>query len=217
MKTALSQGGLGYEFLPPSTHEHPQYNQLVVHLRPHPTERHYDPEWISCMVATAEGDSESLTIHHPWPEPAPPRLVCGLIVLTDRKRKRVEALTFGGELSIVCQPDLTTCHFTSPAPILPLQEPHTVVGHLATEVQAVLAERQAAWDMKKQNDVFERRLAAVDPHTLYHALLIAISERLQPLAHHGYAPQQQLLHWVNQLRHAIEALNPHLPRLEDLL
>ncbi len=184
----------GYAFTPDSPPDHPAHRALTVVLRPAPTERHYDPEKAEWPVVSRDGDLETLTLYHPWPESGAYRVAAGRVILTDRKGKVVEAFTFGGALHVEAADAQVVARLESPAPVLPLLWPGSAAALLANEVEILLAQRRAAWDSLGRPQPFEQRLAAADPHRLYTACLAHLHAGLRG-THSAFAdPEQKLSH-----------------------
>jgi hypothetical protein len=186
----------GYAFSPDSPPDRPAHRVLTVVLRPAPTERHYDPERAEWPVVSRDGDLDTLTLYHPWPESGAYRAAAGRVILTDRKRKVVEAFTFGGALHVEAAAEQVVARLESPAPILPLLTPASAAALLADQVEVLLALRRAAWDSRGQRGSFEERLAGADPHRLYSACLAHLHAELRG-GHAPFAdPEQKLSHLV---------------------
>jgi hypothetical protein len=158
---------------------------------------------VQCPVLSVAEGCELLRIHHPWPEASRYRVCCGLIVLNDRKDKRIEAFTFGGELVIDPYETYTTCVFCSPAPILALSNEDTLARQFAAEVLAMLAEQQAVWNLRQPHEDFERRLTGIDPMSLYLACLVSMRTRLQPIVA-GDRAVPSLLHLLARAQRDLE-------------
>ncbi|MBK8051205.1 MAG: hypothetical protein IPK16_31350 [Anaerolineales bacterium] len=211
-----SEVDLGYWFDPPCEEELCGHHQLRVWLRPTPTERHYDPEQVRCIVTTGWRDMAHLTIRCPWPRADHYRLCLGMIILNDRKHREVQAFSFGGELSITQHDHTTMCVFDSPAPIYALQEGEQLSNLMVAEVEAVLAEEQARIDVDGRGSHFSERLASSSPTQLYQACLVAIALQLRPLRTVDYMPERDLLHYVEKELQAIQERNPGAPPIPTL-
>ena len=199
----------GYAFEPDCSPDAPAHTHLRVVLRANPTHAHYDPEHVTLPVITRLGEIEPLRVFHPWPADRGYTAAAGRVIVQDRVGKKVEAFTFGGELTIDTEPDHVLLRLASPAPILALQFPASVSDHLVAAVEGLLAQRRAAHDMAGEPHRLEARLAALDPVTLYQACLRSLANRL----HAGYVAvgERALAPFVHQ------ALRPGAPALEDLL
>ena len=155
--TKTTESHLGYIFYPSDFRHSPGYQRLEVRIRSLPTNLHYDPERVSFPIVIENGMKETLKIFHPW-RYAPEYQVCaGSIVLEDRKGKQVEAFTFGGNLQIRTQDEITICTFESEAPILEMGTDDPIQELLIEEVDILLAERSAA--ALPDAFEFEQRLA----------------------------------------------------------
>ncbi len=198
----FSDVDLGYSFDPPCAPGHPGHQQLSVWLRATPTERHYDPESVS-FPAVVDGGVESFTLQHPSAHLELYRVGFGRIRLTDRKRKRVDAFTFGGEAHMNSTAEVTECVFQSPAPIFALLDPNALAGKFITAVETVLAEQQAQWDMRHPVDTLDERLVAIPPFTLYLAFLLAVEDHVHPLVR-NYEPAHDVHHFLERERRELE-------------
>ena len=167
---------LGYIFYPYKTPEHPGHPRLDVIIPAAPTYRHFDPQKVEFHVASATGDIEHISIHHPWTMEKRYRVCACRIFLTDRKAKRVDAFSFGGDLQILSDEDHTVCALVSPAPIFPLFTTHDLPMWIVAEFEILLAQQEAHWDPQHPHD-FERHLAAVDPFLLYASCLQALQNK----------------------------------------
>ncbi len=210
----------GYDFAPACPADHPCHRTLTVVLRPAPTERHYDPERAEWPVVSRDGDLETLTLYHPWPESGAYRVAAGRVILADRKGKVVEAFSFGGALRVEAVAEHVIARLESPAPILPLLTPGSAAVLLANQVEILLAQRRAAWDSRGKPQLFEGRLAAADPHLLYVACLAHLHAELRG-THAPFAdPEQKLSHLVRTAAREIKDAG-HWPAsasvLEELL
>jgi hypothetical protein len=116
--------------------------------------------------------------------------------------------------------EFTHCVLHSSAPIFNLQDKINTPGMmLASEVEALLAERQAYW--RENEDEYIRKLTMVDPLRLFTALIAKIEEEQKqiPTAARGetYWGEEHFLHTIKK---SLEQAN-HWPaqpdRLEDIL
>jgi hypothetical protein len=210
----------GYHFEPPAPPDHPGHRRLTVVLRPHPTERHYDPELAEWPIVTLLGELDRLAVFHPWPMSGEYRAAPGRVVLTDRKRKVVEAFTFGGTLQLEASAGLVVARLESPAPILPLLPPHDVAELLADEVEILIARRRAHWDEARQPYALDEHLARVDPLSLFQACLVELQRLFAATPAIFHDTQRRLAHYLRQELAALEQAGHrphHLPPLEKLL
>jgi hypothetical protein len=99
--------------------------------------------------------------------------------IEDAVGKEVELFTFGGELEIKAGPDCTVCEIRSPAPILGNYADHSIGRLLAEETEIILAQERA--DFLEDEQIYDQRLASLDPLDLYHASLHTLLERFHHL------------------------------------
>ena len=211
----------GFSFDPPSSLHETNHRRLTVVIHAIPTRRHFDPEIFQVDVVGKDGDLERLKVFHPWPYLGHYRVCGGPVVLTDRKKKEVDAVSFGGELKIDTEEDCTTCVLQSPVPILARLVGGSVSSLLAEEVGILFAERRAVWDMKHgPPDGFQQRLATASPTALYVACLAALDQKFRQALPDNYAP---FTHIGDFLRAEIEAMQASgagplsVPSLDEIL
>ena len=169
---------LGYILYPRRRPHEPGYPRLDVILRTTPTGHHFDPLQVRLNVVASDLGVTRLAIEHPWPDSDDYTVCAGTVELVDRKRKHLEAFTFGGALHIKPEEEETILVLTSPAPIL-LPAESSLEQLLVDEVEIILAQRQAIREIEP--GLYEKRLAAAPPLELYHAILSAILERYRLL------------------------------------
>jgi hypothetical protein len=186
---------LGYSLSTSEDPAVPDDCQLKIVLRPIPTEQHFDPEIVTCSIASASGSVEDLRVHHPWLLGKTYRVCAGHVILQDRKGRQVTAFTFGGELRIESTEARTICRLLSPVSILDYSQPDSMAHLLGEEVEILLAERRAAW--LHNPAALDRRLAEADPHSLYLACIAALREKFARFPAHHSEPFSQLVHFVN--------------------
>ena len=175
------------------------HHQLWVWMRAQPTERHYDPERVECNVVTPGDTIGTITLHHPWPRATHYRFCLGGINLNDRKHRLVHFYAFGGELTIeAADARATLCRFTSPAPILALDEQNALTSVFVAEVQAEIAEARAMWDVEHHQGDFSTRLSQADPLALYRVFLRAAAANLRPIQADITVPEHQLVHFAER-------------------
>lgn len=208
---------LGYSFFPREEPHDIGHSELKVIIRPMPTERHYDPETLTCTIAPHSGGTETLRVHHPWVLDTTYRLCAGHVTLEDRKGKRVVAFTFGGELHIDSTERRTICRLISPTPILEhSQQRDSLELLLGEEAEILFAERRAAW-LHNENE-FDRRLANADPQQLYYACLAALRDKIDQWPEWEEPIHQEFKHFLHTAlapRSADAAIE--IPALTDLL
>jgi hypothetical protein len=200
---------LGYCFHPPADPHELGHPQLDVVLRATPTGEHFDPEALTCLVATTTG-STRLHIGHPWTQDTTYRVCAGEIAIEDARHEQVKAFTFGGTLQIDTDARRTVCRLASPAPLLQhSKQALSLDEHFIEEVAILFAQRRAVQD----DDDFERRLAAADPLLLYRACLKTLHEKFE----HFPVTDDAHRHFKQFLRTATQAATEEFANLTDLL
>jgi hypothetical protein len=172
----LSEADLGYRFCPKSDPESIGHPCLEVHISSTPSLRHFDPTSLHLRVFTLEDKHqasriEQLEVHHPWTYEDSYQVAPGMLIISDRKKKKVEALTFGGMLQIDTGEEETLCVIKSQAPIIPIDAATEPVQKLVEEVEILFAERRAYWLQRAGKKEFEKRLVKLSPPVLYAACL----------------------------------------------
>jgi hypothetical protein len=200
---------LGYCFHPPTAEHSLGYPQLDVVIRPTPTGEHFDPESVTCLIATANG-SGKLHVVHPWAQDNTYRVCAGEIDIEDARHEHVKAFSFGGELRIDSDARRTICQIISPVPLLEHARQTLSLEELFIEEVIILfAQRRAVQD----DDVFDRKLAAADPLQLYHACLAALDEKFA----HFPADDEVQRRFKQFLRTATSTFTAEIADLVDLL
>mgnify|MGYP001400368337 CR=1 FL=1 len=166
----------GY-FLHPSRYAPPLgYSALDVYLARSDPERYFDAA--AALFAVTDGERTSqVEIYHPFPQ-APQRyqVVFGRFYLLAHNGDMVEGMSLGGVLEVGIQPNHTVCHLSSPAPIFDMEESGGLIATLEVEVEAELARLRAQWH--DGDAAFDRRLASLDPMTLFAASLSLLDDYL---------------------------------------
>jgi hypothetical protein len=207
----------GY-YLEPKAHAFsPGYAGISVAIRARPTHRHYDPETIILCLLN-QGSVERTQLGLLSRNPAVRRVCPGRVALQDRFQKRTDFYTYGAELFTISGKDETIYRFESNAPILWLNENEdSFPGHLEAQTGALLAGIRTQW--RRQDALFARQLAEVEPMDLYLATLRSIDERyarsraLRGNFNYFYARLQREILWQRATGH----FHADGPRLETLL
>lgn len=147
------------------------FSGLLVAIRPHPTEAHYDPESVQLRLRDEHGAAQWVSLHQRPPFQGRLRVCAGHITLDDRREKKVEFFTFGGEIRPVFTETVTVYAITSPVPILGITPPslNTVAEKLALKAETAMARGDACWGRDRTG--FRQRLGSVEPLMLYAAIL----------------------------------------------
>lgn len=206
------QHELGYYFHPSSWAHLPGHPQLDVHLYYHPTLRHYDPERADYPIVGSDGSLEKLHLTPNWRGSPNYRIGIGRIILHDRRGKIVEAFSFGGQLTITNQETYTLCTLTSPAPIWGLVTPYCIESDLASEVEALLARQEADWAVHHRPG-FSRRLAQLDPWSLFMACLWSVEQALAEIPDSAQDdPMRQEEQVIHKIRRMIQTTENNTAR-----
>ncbi len=207
----------GYLYYPSQGEFGLGYPRLDVFLSERPTEKHFDPESVSCQAALGAGEVRLLVVEHPWTLDHHYRVMAGSLILRDRNNKTHLAYCYGAELTIHPAENQTLCSFTSQAPILAREIFGTAPDLLSIESELLLAERRAAWADNPAG--FEARLAALEPQRLFRALVIALRERYRRLPVSENPEMRHLQHLINQEFEALQRQGQALQglALEEIL
>ena len=214
----LKERDYGFYFYSREYSESPGHPRLDVLLRSVPTGKHFDPEKLSIAVASEHRGAELLKINHPWPGQEQYRACAGRVILQDRKDKKVEAFTFGGELRIESEKTLTACFLTSPAPIIERIGTSSIPELLAEETEIIFAERRADWE--PDQSTFKDRLRAADPFTLYCICLESLREKFERYPSKEDEFIQQFVLFLNteiKTLHELDQWPVSLPTIADVL
>jgi len=169
--------GWGYRTYPRLEGGEFGYARLLVAIRKEPTLEHYDPQRLRFRLRDDGGEVRWRTATWLVPVLESGHICPGLVVLTDRRDRRVEFFTFGGTVEVISDPSVLIYAFKSVAPILELVGPReTVSDHLAYEAEVILAELEERWD-EQYDTGFAERLSEIDPATLYAATVNTVLQR----------------------------------------
>jgi len=209
--------GLGFALLPPSHPGSPGCSGLLVSVRKHPTDEHFDPERVILPLRDDSGVHRWRTLSLLSPPLKSVHVCPGRMMLKDRFEKCLEFFTFGGTLDVIKKPGEMQCLISSPVPILELvAEEETVVEHLASEAESLWAEIRVRWGI--DDDGFEHRLAQIAPLQLYTATLHSILSRwesapvLEQIYHESWEALCHEKQWL-----VAQGLWPNTPLMLELL
>jgi hypothetical protein len=150
--------------------------QLDVNLYDGPTGRLFDPTQAAFPVANRLGEVKHKVVAHPWYLMKGFPVCVGRIILRDQLGDTIEAYSFGGELAIAEERSRTSCHLHSTAPILLLNDQHSLSTLFISIFESQLAREHATW--VSDDTGFEARLTAIEPTTLFAAALAAVAAQL---------------------------------------
>ena len=138
--------------------------RLDIFISSIPTKQHFDVLRARFFVKPLKGEIERLIITHPWNYGKTARVCAGVIEMEDRKGKKEEAFSFGGQLKIESQDLQTVCILVSPAPILEISGTSPMNGLFIDELEILLAEHRAAYPNYLE---YETQLVKTNPYELY--------------------------------------------------
>jgi hypothetical protein len=168
------------------------------------------------------GDMKELIISHPWLDPGQNtyRITPGRFRIWEKDEDIHYGLCLGGELLINREADFTHCIVKSDAPIFNLQDEINSPGMmLASEVEALLAERRADWGENEEG--FFQKLSQTDPLRLFSAFVARIEEeqKLIPGMARGetYWKEEHILHTIIKSLETAGHWPAHPDSLEDLI
>ena len=172
---------LGYWFSPKSHSNSPGYPGLNVAIYNTASNMHFDPKVIQVPVFTDidrfhPHGIENMKVFHPWPYRAAYHVAPGMLIISDRNDKKIEAFTFGGKLKINVSTDYTKCLIESDAPIIEASATNVLAVKLLEEAEILLAERRAVW--AQDENEFSARLESVPSDILYAACLQEFQDRI---------------------------------------
>ncbi len=206
---------IGYLYHYPQL-DHPTDNfRLDIYISSIPTEQHFDVLRARLFVKPLKGELERLTIAHPWNDEKTARVCAGVIVMEDRKGKKEEAFTFGGQLKIESQDLQTICILVSPAPILEISGSTPMNELFIDELEILLAECRAAYPNHHE---YETQLSKIDPFELYLACLKELIQKFEQFPHKDEI-YLQLLWFLHSQKYRLDAAGLSRdsdPKLENI-
>ena len=180
-----------------------------------PTERHFDVLRAHFFIKGPREAVERLTVTHPWKYDPVAHVCAGVVIMEDRKGKKEEAFTFGGQLTIDEQESRTVCNLVSTAPILEISGASPLQHFFIEEVEAILAMQRARFtDLL----AYEKHVCKADPFELYQACLEELTQKLESFQHKD-ENYRQLLVYLHSQEHRLAAaglLVDPIPTLEDI-
>jgi hypothetical protein len=166
---------LGFELVEADRLSGNDSSHLLVALRPAPTLRHFDPEWIDCWTCEA-GKGKPTKIDRETHFPISSEYTWGLISVNDRLGVVNQFLSFGGALRAQMTPESTVLlDFSSHAPILRGSGHSQTLDPLATEVGAFFGRIKVPIDFVPGAEAL---VAKASPMTLYGAFVQHVREKL---------------------------------------
>jgi len=212
-KSNLPQIGYLYHYPNPN---HPTAKfRLDIFIASTPTEHHFDVLKAHFCVKDALESFSELIVTHPWIYEQSARVCAGVVVIEDRKGKKEEAFTFGGQLTIAEQESQTVCHLVSTAPILEITGASPLLRFFIEEVEALMAMQRARY---AELQAYEKKLCEADPFRLYLACLEDLTKKIESFRHKD-ENYQQLLGYLHSQEHRLAAaglIEDPTPTLENI-
>ncbi|MEI8332552.1 MAG: hypothetical protein WCH74_01680 [Chloroflexota bacterium] len=194
---------LGFVLVHGDRPDRPAGANLIVALRAHPTDRHFDPERIAYW-ATAGGHGVKRDLDRTTADPDA-RFSWGTIVVVDRLSVTNTFLTFGGTLRVgTVAGDERLAVFGSPAPIMRLGGHSQGTDVRAHEVGAFFGRLRAP--LTAQSGA-EATLCVTPPLALYAALIADVHARVEGSPTLRDA-RPGLVAWSNEALHHLESTAP---------
>jgi hypothetical protein len=206
---------IGYLYHYPKLDHPTEKFRLDIFVSSVPTEQHFDVLRAHFFVKTAHESIARLTVTHPWNYEKSARVCAGVVIMEDRKGKKEEAFTFGGQLKIEGKEQQTVCNLVSPATILEISRATSKYGLFIDELEIILAEQQARYRDRQE---YEKQLCGADPFRLYLACLRELIQKLESFQHKD-ENYQQLLIFLHSEEHRLEEaglLEKPIPTLETI-
>jgi len=206
---------IGYLYHYPNI-SHPNNKfRLDIYITAKPTEQHFDVLRTVFLAKTQSGEIVKLKVTHPWNHEKINKICAGFVVMEDRKGKKEEAFTFGGQLTIDRFDNQTVCVLMSPAPILEISGVTTIHKLFIDEVEILLA-RMSAKFVDYHN--YEKHLINADPLTLYLSCLETLLEKFEHISNEN-DNYFQLLMYLHSQKHRLKAaglFKTPPPTLDDI-
>lgn len=198
VKANPEEPDLGYRFWPKRYPQSAGHPRLDINISSAPSEMHFDPKVVQLSIFTSidrihSHRIEHLKIFHPWPYRSSYHVAPGMLIISDRKDKKVEAFTFGGTLQIDSSDKYTKCMIQSKAPIIEINIASTTVMKMVEEVEIILAKRRIIWVQDVEE--FEARLEKIPSLVLYSACLV----ELQTTIGHSHTRETSEIQDFNKL------------------
>jgi hypothetical protein len=209
----LPEIGYLYHYTNP-THPTDKF-RMDIFISSKPTERHFDVLRAHFFIKGPREAVERLTVTHPWKYDPVAHVCAGMVIMEDRKGKKEEAFTFGGQLKIDGQESQTICNLVSRAPIIEISGATPIHRFFVEEIEIELAEYRARY---LNGDEYERHICEVDPFILYLACLGTLIEKLEGFQHKDEEYRQLLVDLHSQVHRLDVAglIEDSLPTLESI-
>jgi len=206
---------IGYLFHYPQLDHPTDTFRLDIYLSSIPTEKHFDVKTASFIIQSEEEGFNNMTVSHPWGFENSAKVCAGLVVMTDRHGKKVEAFSFGGKLTIKSKENQTLCTLASHAPILELSSATPMHKLFVEEVEIALAKYRADFPVHTN---FEKILCNENPFNLYLTCLTEITTKFESFSRNNDTYMDFLIYLRSEY-HRLEAVGltkGDLPPLKEI-
>lgn len=206
---------IGYLYHYPRIDHPTDIFRLDMYITSKPTHQHFDILRLRVGVQTETGTTEVLKITHPWIYKKAARVSAGVLVMEDRKGKKEEALSFGGQLTIENYDEQVFCKLVSTAPIMEINQATPLHMRFIEEIEIIFAENQAKY---VNHEDYEIELNKADPIALYLACLDSLLKKYESKQHKTNI-QFEFIAYLHTLSRRLEAAgltrNP-IPLISDI-
>ncbi|NOQ40202.1 MAG: hypothetical protein GQ562_07760 [Anaerolineales bacterium] len=206
---------IGYLYHYPQLDHPTDKFRLDIFISSIPSEHHCDVLRAHFVVRTPEGTMDRFKVTQPWNHEKTARVCAGVVIMEDRKGKKEEAFTFGGQLRIESQDLQTVCILVSPAPILEISGATPLNELFIDELEILLAEHRAAYPNHHE---YETQLSKTDPFELYLACLKELIRKFEQFPHKD-GIYLQLLMFLHSQKYRLDAAGLSRdsdPKLENI-
>jgi hypothetical protein len=192
---------IGYLYHYPNL-DHPTGKfRLDIYITAEPTEKHFDVLRALFHVKKQSGEIGKLKVTHPGDYEKTNKILAGIVEMEDRKGKKEEAFSFGGQLTIDSNDLQTVCILMSPAPILEISGATAIHRLFIDEVKILLAKMSAKFS---DHHEYEKHLINADPLALYLACLKTLLKKFEHISSENER-YFQLLMYLHSQNHRLKA------------
>jgi hypothetical protein len=192
---------IGYLFHHPNIGHANDKFRLDIYLSSETTELHFDVLRATFFILSPTDTVTTMKVLHPWKYEKSARVCPGPVVMEDRKGKKEEAFTFGGNLNIKLDETTTTCSLVSNAPIMHITGGMEMDELFVEEVEILLAQKRAQYS---EHQEFRDRFCHIDPLKLYIACLAGLKDKVENFKH-GDDHYHELLRYLETQERRLEA------------
>ena len=171
---------IGYLFHHPNISHPVDKFRLDIFITSESTEMHFDVLRATFPIFTPQNTVSTLKVSDPWKYEDYDCVCPGRVIMEDRRGKKEEAFSFGGDLQITSKESHTVCSLVSQAPILYITGGMKMDELFVEEVEILLAEQRAKF---ADHQVFKNQFCQTDPLELYTACLRGLREKIEGFKH----------------------------------